>query len=283
MKSFFNLLWREFIHGGHLQSLSVASITYVSGFLLGIKTDWKILSLAYLIFYPIYINDRFKWIKLDEATNPERTKHIKNYLRLGPKIILFSILLLIILLINIGNLKLIALSLSILFLGFLYPLYFKNLTKKIFAFKNFYVAFFFAIVAILPALYKSQPLANVLLASFIFFVFVKTVLMQILLDCKDVQEDKAIGLLTVPVKIGREKTIKLLTVINSLTVILFLFFSMVLIGSFPRQMIILLLVIPFNLFCYYLAKKQNYYGYILISGEFILWPLLIMLAKIMLL
>ncbi|MFA5368973.1 MAG: UbiA family prenyltransferase [Candidatus Paceibacterota bacterium] len=279
MKRFLNLLWRELIHGGHLQSLGVVGITYVSSFLLGINADWKILSLAYLIFYPIYINDRFKWIELDETTNPERTKHIKNYLWLGPKIILFSILLLITLLINIGNLKLTGLSLTILFLGFLYPIYFKNLTKKIFAFKNFYVAFFFATMAILPALYEMQPLANALLISFVIFVFLKTILMQILLDCKDVEEDRVIGLLTVPALIGKEKTIKFLTVANTLVIISFLFLTGTLINSFPWQMVILLLLIPFNFFSYSLAKKQNYYGYILAGGEFMLWPLLIAMIK----
>ena len=280
MKRILNLAWKEFIHGGHLQCLGVVGIVYVAGFLLNIEVNWEILALAYLIFYPIYINNRFRWIKLDGSANPERTKHLKSYLPLTPKIILFSVFLLVVLLTYIGNAKLTALSLTLLILGLLYPFYFKNLTKKIFAFKNFYVALFFAAMAFLPVLHSSQPFAASLLASFLLLVFLKTVLMQILLDCKDIEEDKAIGLLTVPALIGKEGTLKFLRIANTLTVILVLFLSFLLIDGFPLQMMALLLIIPFNFLSYNLAQQQNYYGYILAGGEFLLWPILILIAKI---
>jgi len=279
MKKILSLAWKEFIYGGHLQCLGVVSIVYISSFLLNIKTNWEILALAYLIFYPIYINDRFKWIKPDESTNPERTKYLKSYLWLTPRIILFSVLLLLVLLIHIGNMKLAILSLILLVFGLLYPLYFKNLTKKIFAFKNLYVALFFTAMAILPVLHSHQPFAVSLLVSFIFLVFLKTTLMQILLDCKDVKEDKAIGLLTVAALIGREKTFTLLRISNVFIMASILLLSFFLIEDFPWQMLVLFLVIPFNFYSYYLAQRHNYYGYILGSGEFLLWPVLILIAR----
>ena len=105
--------------------------------------------------------------------------------------------------------------------------------------------------------------------------------MQILLDCKDIKEDKVIGLLTVPVLIGKEKTLKFLRITNPLVTTLALFLSALLIDGFPLQMMMLLLIIPFNLLSYNLAQRQNYYGYILAGGEFILWPILILVASIM--
>ncbi len=283
MKRTLSLIWKEFIYGGHLQCLGVLGIVYVSSFLLDIKISWEILLLAYLIFYPIYINDRLRWIELDESTNLERTKHLKGYLPLAPKIISFSVLALAVLLIYIGNLKLAVFSFALLLLGFLYPFYFKNLTKKIVAFKNFYVAAFFTIITLLPIIYHPQPMATssiILLTSLMLLIFSKTVLMQIFLDCKDIDNDKSLGLLTIPALIGKEKTLAFLKIGSAFVTILILFISIFFIRDFPLQMLMLFLVVPFNFYSYNLARKQNYFGYILASGEFLLWPILILMAEI---
>lgn len=279
----FKIIWNEFIYGGHLQCLGFVGIAYISGFLLNIKTNWEILLSVYLIFYPIYINDRFRGIQLDELTNPDRTKHFKSYISLMPKLIMFSILLLAIMLFYIGNLKFSIFALTLLSLGLLYPFYFKNLTKKIFAFKNFYVAAFFTAIVLAPIIYHSFPLNVVLAISLgilMLFVFLKTILMQILLDCKDAETDKSLGLLTVPGIIGAEKTLIFLKISSASITILILFLAVFIIKAFPPQTLILLLTVPFNFYSYELAKSKNYFGYILGSGEFLLWFILIFLTKI---
>jgi 4-hydroxybenzoate polyprenyltransferase len=240
--------------------------------------------LAYLIFYPIYINDRLRGIKIDELTNSERTKHLKSYLRTIPKIIVFSVLLLLALLFYIGNVKFSIFALLLLFFGMLYPFYFKNITKKIIAFKNFYVALFFTAIALAPVIYYSYSLnlqSAISLTILMLFVFLKTVLMQILLDCKDIEGDKPFGLLTLPVLIGKEKTVFFLKIASALVTILVLITAVFFVRAFPAQMLILLFVIPFNFYSYNLAQKQNYYGYIIGSGEFLLWFILILIVKTM--
>lgn len=279
------IIWNEFIYGGHLQCLGLVGIVYISSFLLNLRADWEILLSTYLIFYPIYINDRFQGIQLDQLTNPERTKHFKIYLSLMPKLIAFSILLLIILLFYIRNLNFSIFTLILLLLGLLYPFYFKNLTKKIFAFKNFYVATFFAIVVTLPVFYHKLELnidLIILLGILMLFVFLKTVLMQILLDCKDVETDKALRLLTLPVIISKEKSLIFLEISSTVITTLILFISVFFLEIFPSQVLILLLIIPFNFYSYKLARNKNYFGYILGSGEFVLWLLLIIITKIIL-
>jgi len=111
------------------------------------------------------------------------------------------------------------------------------------------------------------------------FVFFKVVLMQILLDCKDVEGDKLISLLTVPVLIGREKTFVVLKILSASITILILFIAIFLFHVFPIQMIFLLLTIPFNFYSYNLAKRQNYYGYILGSSEPFFWLIFILFSK----
>ncbi|MFC1613257.1 UbiA family prenyltransferase [Patescibacteria group bacterium] len=276
------IIWNEFIYGGHLQCLGVIAIAYISSFVLNIKIHWEIFLLLYLIFYPIYINDRLQGIKIDAASNPERTKHFRKYIQIMPKIIIFSILFLVLLIIIFGNLNFLIFSLILLFFGLLYPYYFKNITEKIIAFKNFYVATFFAIIVIAPVIYNSYQLdflSSLSLAILICFVFLKVVLMQILLDCKDVEGDKSLGLLTIPVLIGREKTFIFLRILSASITTLILFIAIFIFDVFPIQMLFLLLTIPFNFYSYNLAEKQNYYGYILGSSESFFWLILILFAK----
>ena len=103
IKKFLNIIWNEFIYGGLLQSLGALSIVFVSAVLLKIKITWDILLITYLLFYPLYLFNRFKEIKIDYLTNPERTEHLKQYLHLIPLILLFLIIILIIGLIYFSN------------------------------------------------------------------------------------------------------------------------------------------------------------------------------------
>ncbi len=275
----------EIIYGGHLQCLGVSGIVYISSILLNFDISWKLLVIAYLIFYPIYVYDRLRGIRLDEFTNPERTLHLKGYLPLIPKIVALSIGILAILLIYIGNLKLFIFSLLLLLLGILYPIFLKNVTKKIIAFKNIYVSGFFTAMPILPVIFYSHhldDLSKLTLAAFTTLVFVKTLLMQILLDCKDIEGDKPLGLLTIPVLIGKKKTLNLLKVSSLLITSVILFLSIILIPSFPVKFLILLITIPFNFYTYNLSFKDNLSAYTLGGGEFLLWFILIFTTKIIL-
>ena len=276
-------IWKEFIYGGHLQCLGVAGIAYISSFVLNLDISWKFLVLSYLISYPIYVHDRFRGIKMDEATNPERTNHFERYLSIMPKLILGSLILLFILLIHIGNLKLFIFSLAMIFFGLLYPIYFKGLTKKIVAFKNFYVSASFTATVAIPVIfhrYELDPSTTLILAILIIFVFIKTMLMQILLDCKDIEGDKPLGLLTIPVLIGKEKSLKVLRIFSLLTSLLILVPTVIIIPQFPMEMMILLLIIPVNLYAYSLSEKNNYMGYLIGSSEFFLWFALIFTTKL---
>lgn len=282
VKKILKTFWKEFIYGGHFQCLGLVGIAYISGFLLNIKVGWEALLSVYLIFYPIYINDRWRHIEFDRITNPERTEHFKNYFSYMSKLILASILFLIILLIYIGNLKFFIFSLILLIFGLLYPYYFKDLTKKIIAFKNFYVASFFSFIAVTPVIYYFPSLSilmTISLATLMFFVFLKAFLMQIFLDCKDIETDKPSGFLTIPALIGREKAIFFLKISSFFITTLILLIA-VLNKIFPPSMLAFLLTIPFNFYSYNLAKKQNYFGYILVSGEFFFWLILILFIKI---
>ncbi|MEM5798263.1 MAG: UbiA family prenyltransferase [Candidatus Aenigmatarchaeota archaeon] len=275
----------EFIYGGHLQSLGTVAIVYISCFLLNAGIDWLMLFSCYLLFYPIYLFDRYRGLKIDALTNPERTKHISSYLSLIPKILCFSVFLLIVLLIYIGNFKFLVFSIILLALGLLYPIYFKNLTKRIFGFKNFFVASFFTIIILIPVIYYNYLFSTSLiipLASLMLLVFMKAILMQISLDYKDIESDKKIGLLTFPVIMGKKKTLIFLKISNLVLMMFILPLLIFLVHGLPLQMVLLLLIIPINFYSYYLMQKQNYFAYLFAGGEFIFWGFLILIADLVL-
>lgn len=275
-------IWKEFIYGGHFQSLGAASIVFVSAILLKIQVTWDILLVTYLIFYPAYLYNRFKEIDIDYLTNTQRTEYLKTYINRAPIILSLVIFIPIVSLIYFSNLQALIFGLLLLSFGFLYTVIFKKFTRRIVFFKNFYVAVFFASLVFFPIVYYSYPLTNSLLISvliFTSFVFLKTFMMQIFLDVKDIETDKKEGLLTFPVIFGKDKTLNILKIISILTTVPILLIFSLYWNVFPKLVLVLFLTIPFNLYCFNQARDQKYSGYILASGEFVLWLILIIISE----
>lgn len=279
-----NSAWKEFIYGGHFQSLGAASIIFVSAVLLKVGITWDALAVAYLIFYPLYLYNRFKEIEIDYSTNPQRTKYLKTYITKVPIILSLVIFVLITCLIYFSSPKALIFGLLLVFFGFLYTVIFKKFTRKIAFFKNFYVAAFFALLVSFLTVYYSYSLTRSLITAtliFTVFVYLKAFMIQIFLDVKDIEGDKKEGLLTFPVIFGKEKTLNILKIISILTTAPILLMFSFYWNIFPKLSLILLLTIPFNFYCFNLAKNQKYSGYILASGEFVLWSILIIIGKLL--
>ncbi len=270
-------IWKELIYGGHFQSIGVSSIVMVSSVLLKIQITWDSLFIAYLMFYPLYLYNRFKEIEIDYLTNPQRTDHLKAYLNIMPTILLLTILTLAVALIYFTNSLTSIFALFLVIFGIMYTILFKGITSKIILFKDFYVATFFASMVFFPIFYYNYEPT---LSTFIFagFTYLKALTMQILLDVKDIETDLKQGLLTFPIVLGKEKTLRILKIANVIIILAIITISYYF-NIFPKAIMALLLVIPFNFYCIKQAQKNNYFGYILASGEFILWLLLIIIAK----
>jgi len=281
IKKILKSIWNELIYGGHLQPLGAASIVFVSGVLLKIQITWDVLFVAYILFYPLFLYNRFKEINIDRLTNPERTQHIKKYIKFIPIILCLIIFILVISLIYFSNFRALIFGLLVLFFGFLYTIIFKKFTNKIPLFKDLYVAAVFALLPFFLLVYYSYFLVsiNVLLLSLL--IFLESFLMPVFLDIKDIESDKREKLRTLPVMLGKEKTIVFLSIFNligTITIMTFIFY----LSAFPRSILMLLFTIPFDFYCYMLAKRQRSFGYTLQGGKFILWPFLVLLGKIIL-
>lgn len=281
LKKILKLIFSELIHGGHLQSLGAVSVVFVSALLLDIKINWDVLLVIYLLFYSLFLYNRFKEIDIDYLTNPERTQHFRKYVKLMPLIFYLAVFVLIGTLIYFSNILALIFTLILLGLGILYTLFFKKVTKVIWFFKDFYVAIFFALLPSFLLVYYSRFSLDINLLLLSLFILFEVILMSIFLDIKDIKSDKKEGLRTLPVMLGEKKTISFLFIYNPLMAIIMmailLYFT-----TLPRLVIMLIFIVPFDLYCYFLIKKKRNVSYILQGGRLITWAFLVFLGKIIL-
>lgn len=278
IKKNLTLIWNEFIYGGHLLSLGAVSIVYTASILLNIKITWDFLVIVYLGSYAPYIYNRYKELKKDFLTNPIRTRHIEKYFRHTPIIISFSLLIIIGIFLYFNKISALLFAIFLILLSFSYSIFFKGLSKKIIGFKNFYISLGWALLVVLLAIYYSSPIA---LSLFLIalFVYLRLFVNTIFFDIKDIEIDKEEKLLTLPVVLGQKRLIQFLSLINILAVL------PVIIGVvyrfFPFYSLILLFTIPYS--GYYLNKAgketSGFLYYVIVDGEYILWPIFILLGK----
>lgn len=280
MNKILKFIYTEIAYNGHLQTLGSLFKCVFSAQLFGIKITWDFLIIIYLALYLIYIYNRYKEIEIDRLTNITRTEHIKKFDKQIPLIIFIILASLAGLLYRYATLKFFIFISAAIILGLLYTDYFKGLTKKIFMLKNIYVAMFFGISVFFPFIYYNHPinLVDSGVAGIVIFVFLRGMYMQIILDIKDVEGDKQGGLLTLSVLWSKEKIFKLLKFLSIITaglvpLLIFLFFNV------TPAILMLPLFIIFDYYIISLLKKEKFAAYILESGEFIFWSLLVVVGE----
>jgi len=175
---------------------------------------------------------------------------------------------------------------SLIFVGLLiagsilYSVLFKGLTKKIIAFKSFYVSFFWASLSLLFILYYALPI-NLAVISLFAFIFMRLLVNTIFFDIKDIESDQRRGLKTLPICLGRDGVIAFIWVINLLS------FAPILLcvytGVLPVDSLVLLLFFFYSGHYLHLAQGKRadiqQLSYILVDGEYILWPISLLLLK----
>lgn len=273
------ICWDEFVYGGHLLSLGASAIVLSATVMLDQRISIPLLVICYLIAQIVYTFNHYKELKGDIETNPERATHLEKLKGILPFIIIFYISLLIFLLVVFSNIQTILFVFFLAILGLLYP---KNLTKKIIGFKNLYVSFFWALAsASLPYFFFSINLSSFFYLFFLF-VLMRWLLNTIYFDLKDIDGDEKDNLKTIPVVIGVNKTLRLLFVCNLFSGVFVLY--AIYTGVFKIASAGLLATIIYSAFYLYKTKKLNSeeirkVSYIMVDGEYLLWPLLLALTN----
>ncbi len=263
-----NSIWKEFIFGGHLFAMGSVSVILMCASVFLLPVSIEMLCISYLLFYIIYLNDYSKGADLDEVNNSGRASYLLSR-GSNSALIKISSALLLALLLYTGDLVLLLSAISILVLGLLYGNFFKDLTKNIIGFKNFYVAAVWAFMVIFFFMQHSAVLSYgaLMLAS---FVFLRMMNLQIMFDMRDITGDREEGLLTFPVIFGLAKNLKVLKFNNAISV--FFMLGCVLSGMLPLSALLIIAV------AYYAGKcinrisyQDGHLCYVFAACEPILW------------
>jgi 4-hydroxybenzoate polyprenyltransferase len=275
----------EFVYGAHLLALGAAALVITAAVLLDepISVDYP--AMIYLAAYSAYLYNRYKEFNADFATNRERVIHFRKYARYTPAIMISVSGSIVLILRYSAKLRDPAASLPILLIyfgGLLYSTFGKRVTKKILAFKNFFVALEYSLPLIFLPLYYSFSFRSALLLL-AFFTFFKVFILTSYFDIKDATADARDGLRTLPAVWGLGRSLRFLgaaVVLWGLLILLAVFMGLV-----PAATVFLLLIIPYN-FLILLRTARPYASlarlYFLAGGELLLWPVLIYFGKIVL-
>lgn len=274
---FLHMLWKEIVFGGHLFALGSVSVVMACSFIFMIPVSWDIIFVTYLLFYAIYLYDYIQGASSDKLTNGSRADYFLCKDKSKCTVIVTS-LVLFALMVFFTSITITVIGMTILALGLLYGSHFKKLTKKIPAFKNFFVSIVWAFMAIFAFIYYSVPITY---GAFMLalFVFIRMMNIQILFDVRDMEGDREDGLLTVPAIMGDKKYPFILRFINLVSVILML--GCVVLGLLP---VFTLAVIPvFYYAVTYINKvvksRKETSSYIFAAFEPIMWSVFILAGK----
>jgi 4-hydroxybenzoate polyprenyltransferase len=273
----------ELIYGGYFTALGGPAFIVIMSIMLRVNIPIPLLLIFYLIPLIVYSYDYYKDMDKDKETNIERATHFNKKAQIYPYLMISYAIALAALLILCTNLKMIAFVLILIIAGVLYPVGLKNLTTKIPAFKNIYTTLTWILVGFsVPIFYSLQ--INLTYILIFIFLFLKFLPNTIFFDLKDIKSDQKEGLKTLPVILGKQKTLKILDIINLIAFIpLFIGIYLKLIPLFAASLII------FYFYSKYYLNKTNtidnkelrMIGNTLADAEFIVWwPIVLLIGQL---
>lgn len=261
----------EFIFGGHIMSLGAACIVGSYSVMLGRTPELIYLLITYFGVHSVYLFDRYKEIKTDISTNPKRANYLEKHKMLTQVMIVCYFIGSLGLLIYQGKLSVILLWIAMYALGFAYGVYFKNLSRKITGFKDFFVPAVYLILLFAYNAYTNTAISYGAI-MLIVFVYVRLFVATAFYDLKDVAEDAKKKLKTFAVVLPRERFYLFLNIINLLSALPIIF------GVYEKQLpyyaLMIVLIVPY--FSYYVEKSKGdhdltLFSYIYCDGEYLLW------------
>ena len=272
-------------YGGYLTSLGCPAFILSESILLNMPVSLPILLISFLLPLIVYSYNYYGELESDLSSNPERTLYLKAKRGLYPAIIGLYIGLLSLLLVLYADYRLMIYILILIVSGILYTLILKRLTKRVPVFKSIYVSIVWASAGafILPV-YYSLNISPFFLLIFAL-IFLKGITNSTFFDIKDLVSDGVRGLKTLPVLLGKEQTLKYLHTMNLIAVL------PLVAGVYFRLIPVYgLSLIAFYFYDSYYIKKAEVLNnkdlrlisYALADAEFILWPIILIIARLLL-
>lgn len=285
-KNIFHNLWDEFVYGAHLTAFASAALVLTVIILLNIPINFLAIITAYLTTFIVYSFNYLKELDDDILTDPTKVSFLesrknkyKNFIKLY---IILDIILLFLSFSIYGNFGFIIFILILLSGGILYTIVFKVLTKYIPGFKSFYCTALWAYAGSFYVTFFYSETFNTLYGFMFIFMFIKLLINAVFFDIKDIDSDKKKGLKTIPILMGKSRTILFLTILNFVSIITLIYG--VYANYIPAYGIFLSI---FSIYTeYYLLKGLTSdqksivrYTYVMADAEFIFWPILLVIVK----
>lgn len=272
----------EIIYGGYFAALCgpafIISVSFMANFYVCIP----LIAITYLIPLIVYSYDYYQDMGKDLTTNTERSIYFTKRSGIYPYIMSGYTMILAILLVFFSNITLISFILILVVLGVLYTVILKNFTRKLPAFKNIYTALTWSLAGtfFIPFYYSLN--INWAYILIFLFIFIKCLSNIIFFDLKDVKSDREESLKTLPVILGKEKTLKLLQGLNIMAFIPL--FTGIFLKIIPLFTVSMILFYFYNMNYLKKAKqaddkRMRMVSYTLADAEFILWPMVLVVGK----
>lgn len=269
-------------YNSYLVSIRPALMLLTMMIIHGDTINIPILAIAFLLTFIVYSYDRFSGLEEDRLTNPERSTLLLRKKQRYPYYLASCTVMLALLVLSFGRTEFVGLSTFVLILisvGILYTVVLKNFTKYIPGFKSVLVASEWGATIWLLYGISYDSYFSVFALMFTAYVFLKSFILTIFHDVKDIESDGRCRLKTVPVMLGYNNTMRLLTLLTIVSWI------PLVIGAFLfNQPKLSLLVIPSSAFAFLAIHfmrsnhgKPSKYD-LLASLEYIAWPAGIVIA-----
>lgn len=271
-------IWSEFIYGGHILSLGNISVLLSLSILTNKNITLPFAIIVYMGTLAVYKLDRKHDIDLDINSNPGRSKFIKNDKFINTEIIISTIIVFALTAIY-GNLNSFLLITLLMIFGFGYSSVFKNISKRVSGFKNFFVPIPYALLPLLYYLHQDYAIDSTL-TIFSLFVYLRLWPAVLFYDIKDMESDQKNKIGTIATMLGAEQTIVVANIINYASVMLIVY--AVLVNMVPiYSLMFILLTIYYHAYSIFSKKSKDLstFSHIYCDGEYILWYPLIIIGK----
>lgn len=281
----YTLFLKELKYGAHITALIGPSLMLVMIILTNTEINLLALILAYIIPLIVYSYNYQSEMDDDLTTNSEKVEYLKNRKKKFPYLIHFYCIIAVILIAVMANINILMFLFIIVTGGILYTLIFKILTRYIVGFKSIYTTALWAYYSTFFIIFLYSMKVNLFTLFIFIFMFLKLFSNAIFFDIKDMQSDKNNGLKTIPIILGKEKTITIINIINVTSIILLI--VGIYIGVFPTYTIALSI---FFLYTYYYSNRGKNadqqqllnYTYVMADAEYFFWPIVLIISKIVL-
>jgi 4-hydroxybenzoate polyprenyltransferase len=284
----------KFINGGGVLALSGSGMALTATILLGMSIAPILLLIVFLVVFSSYHINRKAEIKMDVISHPERTKIITEHKQLD-SLAVFAFIIAAFLTFFTAKQYILSLFLVIVppLTVALYSIdwiphhigqavSFKRF-KEIPIIKNALASGVWGLIAFLTTFYYGLSVSIITWFVF-FFIYIRFFINTVVFDMRDTFADSTHGVKTIPVLLGLNKTKSILLILNTVAAV-FLFYA-VWIGWLPFYAHALNLI---TFYGYYFILKstdkktdQGFLCDVIVDGEFILWPILLLAGKLIL-